>query len=422
MNDELTLLQEKNLQKELQLLKDSRPHVLPYQEANDQIKKLRDLLREVQKKINKLFEEKINPAKAEEKTINEQIKKLKEDREKIRKLQQNSDEPAIQAKKEEFNNGIDEIKKQKRAILDAYKENMDAYWKQDRLIYKIGIMKEKKERLVRNERRRLAIEKEIKEEQERIEELRKDPYSIDIQEIEGLIGYLRLFTTKKGEEGKTTENAEQEDGVTEDKEYTDSLYSNTSEVVTKRNRAQFSGIGGQTSMQEEEPRSGKRGRRKRRRNRQNKRQQENKASETMLPMHPQNKVELFEKFKILEPSRFDQVENTIKQLEEKIDYFKNKEPPSEKVLRARLYGEELDEDSPDNDDRVKFSMFLSPIVEEEVVEEGSQAEGILDQSAQRRRRVSFNVIKASSNKGLAIERNYKEACILSVCNFLLVDI
>ena len=90
-NDSLSLAEEKTLHKELEKLRASMAHVTPFEEANQQIRKLKDALREVNKKVRALFDSEINPAKEQEKKIGKQIDILKDERQRLRE----NNEPEI---------------------------------------------------------------------------------------------------------------------------------------------------------------------------------------------------------------------------------------------------------------------------------------------------------------------------------------
>ena len=80
-----------------------------------------------------------------------------------------------------------------------------------------------------------------------------------------------------------------------------------------------------------------------------------KKDTDLLALHPQDIVELFEKFSIMEPSRRGQIEGTLKQINEKIEYYKGLAPPADKVLKARLYGENFDDEDESPRENVSFT-------------------------------------------------------------------
>lgn len=175
--------------------------------------------------------------------------------------------------------------------------------------------------LLREQRYKEQEEKELKEEEEKLAELRKDPYTEEIGECKKLIRYLGLFLDNS-EENKQQDPTKTGNGEAQDEDYLKfTLSSLGSEVTRKRDNEDENIFGGEGGQGGKRRGKGKRRRRNRKRNR-NTQDSAKKENDPYLPLHPQDKVVLFEKFKILEPSRKDQIDGTIKLLNEKIEYYK----------------------------------------------------------------------------------------------------
>ena len=144
----MTLADEKISQKELRNLQKSLPHVEPFSAATTKSREIEKEKRKVQKEINVIFNNEINPCKKELKEIDARIDLLyKEKKEKSKE-----NEPEVKEKKSEFNAQIDVLEKEKDQVYEDWDKKWDAYYDQFYLIKRLAKMKEIQVRLIQEKK------------------------------------------------------------------------------------------------------------------------------------------------------------------------------------------------------------------------------------------------------------------------------
>eukprot|EP00828_Plagiopyla_frontata_P018278 TRINITY_DN2348_c0_g2_i2.p1 TRINITY_DN2348_c0_g2~~TRINITY_DN2348_c0_g2_i2.p1 ORF type:complete len:592 (-),score=164.99 TRINITY_DN2348_c0_g2_i2:102-1877(-) len=302
-NEQNSVQQEKQLIKEIEDLERSLPFANPLENLNKQFEDKKEQRKRVGNEMHQLWEV-YSKAKEDWKLINDQFQDQIQTKQTIQGDKHKVNEE-MQDKRKEVQIQEENVIQKIKELNEKYKKQWNDYYEQQQQIKDIDFMAKLQLKLKRNEERRKREEKEMKDKEEEDKMVKENPYKEELELVTLLISYcIKLAPQKKEEEaGKPQE--EQKD-VQQLINKGDWKKENVTIMKSKKDIENDFFIGNKKKKQRKAPA--------------NKPQNPEKPEQQALN-HKLDVIGYFDKLKVLAPLWANQLENTIKQLEEKKEYF-----------------------------------------------------------------------------------------------------
>lgn len=291
------LQEEKRIINEISALERSLPFAGPLSELN---KKYDELKAERKKAV-----EALSVSIKEAERVKKELDDLNEDYTKIKQEHtENSKslEPVVEGKKQEFQNKIEELKEKKNKMYKDYRESWDKYEDQQEFIKYVEWVTKVKTRLIRAEERRKEEEEFKKQEQDqKKDEQTFHPFQAEIETCNLLIAYCnKLSGRKEGESVKADERPQNVEKSLESVEWKKEKI----EVVKGKKD-----VDNDFFAPKKAPKKNVQG--------------EKASAQATSLNHQIEIIGFFENVKVPPPLSTSKLDETIKQLQEKREYFNN---------------------------------------------------------------------------------------------------
>lgn len=292
----LTLQEEKQIIKEIEVLEISVPLAGPLEELDERFKDVKDNLKIAKRAASEKYDI-YSKIREECREIQEKIQKSDDEW----KKQKSETTPAIQKMKDEYKAKIDAQKEKKKELIKKHREAWAKYNEQQAEIDKIRKMQKIKERLIRDEERRKRNEEYAKIKKAQEEENREVPFLGELEICSQLLQYLNKLLpateevnedSAKGKEDRIQEALKAEEWKKAKFEILKNKRDNDDEFIVNKKKSK------------------------------NKKQNKEKEETTAQPLNHQfDALNSFDSIKVSPPLFVEKIPDAIKLVKEKQEYF-----------------------------------------------------------------------------------------------------